>query len=201
MALESEHLVKLFFADHGRTQDALATLQATKAWALEQLDVFAEAVRAYLAGEGEFRQRAAVNMVGARFMVDFYAMVADWTDGASEVVAPGPITPTTPSRIGNSWRRSIGEPVLGRLRSDRRALAVILAAVRSVRPFAPASVVHGKAPPRRPAGRLSASATHPVCVMAAGSERSSAAAALAGRLAPAGRPNGCAPPCPGWRNP
>lgn len=62
MALESEYLVKLFFADHGRTQDALATLQATKAWALQQLDVFAEAARVYLAGEGAFRERAAVNM-------------------------------------------------------------------------------------------------------------------------------------------
>jgi PadR family transcriptional regulator, regulatory protein AphA len=93
MALESEHLVKLFFADHGRTQDALATLQATKAWALQQLDVFAEAARVYLAGEGAFRERAAVNMVGARFMVDFYAMVADWTDWANEVMASWPDHP------------------------------------------------------------------------------------------------------------
>jgi PadR family transcriptional regulator, regulatory protein AphA len=93
MALESEHLVKLFFADHGRTQDALATLEATKAWALEQLDVFAEAAHVYLAGKGEFRERAAVNMVGVRFMVDFYAMVADWADWASEVVASWPEHP------------------------------------------------------------------------------------------------------------
>ena len=93
MALESEYLVKLFFADHGRTQDALATLQATKAWALQQLDVFAEAARVYLAGEGAFRERAAVNMVGARFMVDFYALVADWTDWANEVMASWPAHP------------------------------------------------------------------------------------------------------------
>jgi PadR family transcriptional regulator, regulatory protein AphA len=93
MALESEHLVKLFFADHGRTRDALATLQATKGWALEQLDVFAEVARVYLAGKGEFRERAAVNMVVARFMVDFYALVADWTDWASEVVASWPDQP------------------------------------------------------------------------------------------------------------
>jgi DNA-binding PadR family transcriptional regulator len=90
MALESEHLVKLFFADHGRTQDALATLEATKAWAREQLDVFAEAAQVYLSGEGEFRERAAVNMVGARFMVDFYTMVVEWTDWASQLVASWP---------------------------------------------------------------------------------------------------------------
>jgi PadR family transcriptional regulator AphA len=93
ISLESEHLVKLFFADQGRTQDALATLDATRAWALEQLDVFAEAAGDYVAGGGEFRERAAVNAVGARFLVDFYAMVADWAEWATGVAGSWPERP------------------------------------------------------------------------------------------------------------
>lgn len=93
MALESEQLVKLFFADQGRTADARATLDATKTWAHEQLDIFAAAADSYLAGQGEFRERAAVNIVTARFMVDFYTMVADWADWAAEVMDTWPDHP------------------------------------------------------------------------------------------------------------
>jgi DNA-binding PadR family transcriptional regulator len=90
MALESEGLVKLFFADHGRTTAALATVQATREWALEQLDAFAEVSDAYLAGAGPFPERAAVNIVGARFMVDFYTAVVEWADWASTVLSSWP---------------------------------------------------------------------------------------------------------------
>ena len=93
VSIESEHLVKLVFADQGRSEDALATIDATRTWALAQLAVFAEAAGVYLAGEGEFRERTAVNVVGARFLVDFYSMVADWADWASEVAASWPEHP------------------------------------------------------------------------------------------------------------
>jgi DNA-binding PadR family transcriptional regulator len=93
VSLESEHLVKLFFADQGRSADARATIADTRAWALEQLAVFADVAGVYLAGEGEFRERAAVNVVGARFLVDFYAMVADWADWADEVTGSWPEHP------------------------------------------------------------------------------------------------------------
>jgi DNA-binding PadR family transcriptional regulator len=91
--LESEHLVKLFFADHGTTSDALATLASLGAWAEEQLEVFAEAAQGYLDGEGEFPDRAAVNVVTARFMVDFYALVADWSAFAADAMSSWPDDP------------------------------------------------------------------------------------------------------------
>jgi hypothetical protein len=60
---------------------------------LEHLDVFAEATSAYLTGEGPFPERVALNAVTARFMVNFYATVAEWADWASAVVATWPDDP------------------------------------------------------------------------------------------------------------
>lgn len=85
-SLEYEQLIKLFFADHGSKHDALATLQASRAWAEEQLDVFTQAARDYLAGHGPFPERSAVTSVSARFMVDFYEMVDRWAEWAAGVV-------------------------------------------------------------------------------------------------------------------
>jgi DNA-binding PadR family transcriptional regulator len=93
-SLDYEQLVKLFFADHGTKHDALATLEASKTWAAEQLDVFAAAARDYLAGRGPFPERSAVTSVGARFMVDFYAMVDRWADWATSVVQTWPDDPS-----------------------------------------------------------------------------------------------------------
>jgi hypothetical protein len=93
MLLESDHLVKLFFADHGRTQDALATIADLRLWAAEQLEVFAESADAYLAGDGGFPERMPVNVVTARFLVDFYATVANWTEWAEGVMAAWPDDP------------------------------------------------------------------------------------------------------------
>jgi DNA-binding PadR family transcriptional regulator len=92
-SLEYEQLVKLFFADFGSRDDALATLAAARAWAGAQLDVFTEAAREYLAGNGPFPQRSAVTSVGARFMVDFYELVDRWAGWAAEVVKQWPDDP------------------------------------------------------------------------------------------------------------
>jgi DNA-binding PadR family transcriptional regulator len=100
MALESEHLVKLFFADHGDTADALATVGAARAWAEEQLQEFAGVSRDYLEGEGPFPERAAVNVIGARFLVDFYATVVEWADWAESVMQDWP---ADPSQVEPDW--------------------------------------------------------------------------------------------------
>jgi DNA-binding PadR family transcriptional regulator len=93
-SLEYEHLIKLFFADHGSRDDALATLAASRAWADEQFDVFIDAARDYLAGRGPFPERSAVTAVGARFMVDFYDLVDRWADWAASVVQEWPEDPS-----------------------------------------------------------------------------------------------------------
>ncbi len=49
--------------------------------------------RAYLAGEGAFPQRAALNLLGGRFLTDYYAMVARWAEWAVDIVEDWPDDP------------------------------------------------------------------------------------------------------------
>jgi DNA-binding PadR family transcriptional regulator len=93
-SLEYEQLIKVFFADHGTREDTLATLEASRAWAAEQLDVFTEAAREYFAGRGPFPERSAVTSVSARFMVDFYEMVDRWASWAVGAVREWPDDPS-----------------------------------------------------------------------------------------------------------
>ena len=88
--LEFEQLVKIHFADSGTKADVVANLEATRAWVLEQNEENLAVARAYLAGEGPFPQRAALNQLPGRFLADFYVMVARWVDWASAVVATWP---------------------------------------------------------------------------------------------------------------
>jgi hypothetical protein len=46
--------------------------------------------RAYLEGHGSFPQRAALNHLGGRFLTDFYLMVANWVEWATDVVERWP---------------------------------------------------------------------------------------------------------------
>jgi PadR family transcriptional regulator AphA len=91
--LEVEQVLKLFFADHGSRADALATVTAARAWAKERNKDNRAVGEAYLAGEGAFQERVATNVVTARFLTDFYRMVAEWADWATEVVGKWPDDP------------------------------------------------------------------------------------------------------------
>lgn len=93
-SLESEQLTKLFFADQGKKEDALATLEAARTWAADEIIGFGEASRAYLVGEGAFPERIATNMVVGRFMIDFYGLVHRWAEWASEVIQEWPDDPS-----------------------------------------------------------------------------------------------------------
>ena len=92
--LESEQLTKLCFSDAGRKEDALATLDATAAWATEQLGIFAEAASEYLEGGGRFPERLATTVLGARFLVDFYLGTQRWAQWARSVVEQWPDDPS-----------------------------------------------------------------------------------------------------------
>jgi PadR family transcriptional regulator, regulatory protein AphA len=91
--LEFEGLLKLFLADHGGKDDALATLAAARAWAVERNTDNLAAARAYLDGTARFQDRAAVNSLVGSFLTDFYAMVADWSARAAELVSAWPDDP------------------------------------------------------------------------------------------------------------
>ncbi len=91
--LEFEQLLKIHLA-HGATTAAIRTnLAATLQWVHAQNEENLATARAYLAGEGPFPQRTAVNMLAGRFLTDFYAMVADWARWAARVVDDRPDDP------------------------------------------------------------------------------------------------------------
>ena len=91
--LEFEGLLKLFFGDHGSREAAQASVEAARTWAVERNAENLAAARAYLAQEGEFQERAAVNLLTGRFLTDYYAMVAAWAAWAGEIVARWPEDP------------------------------------------------------------------------------------------------------------
>ena len=88
--LEFEQLVKIHFADSGTTADVVANLEATRAWVADQNRENLATARAYLAGEGAFPQRAALNQLGGRFLTEFYLTVARWVEWATDVVRDWP---------------------------------------------------------------------------------------------------------------
>jgi DNA-binding PadR family transcriptional regulator len=89
-SLEFEQLTKIFLADQGTKADALATLDAARAWAASYMTGFADAARPYLSDDGPFPQRLAPNMVISRFLLDYYELVYRWSTWASEVVDSWP---------------------------------------------------------------------------------------------------------------
>ena len=93
--LEFEQLLKIHLADAGTTDDIRANLAATLAWVHEQNEENLAAARSYLAGEGAFPERAAINILMGRFLTDFYAMVDNWARWATETVRDWPDDPAT----------------------------------------------------------------------------------------------------------
>jgi DNA-binding PadR family transcriptional regulator len=91
--LEFEQLLKITFADSGTRDDVLAHLAATRAWARRENEENLATARAYLAGEGAFPQRAAVNQLGGMFLTEFYVMVDRWAQWATAVVQTWPEDP------------------------------------------------------------------------------------------------------------
>jgi DNA-binding PadR family transcriptional regulator len=91
--LESEQLLKLFFAEHGTTDQARATVAAIAAWAADQAGENIAVARSYLDGTGPFPERAAVLAVVGRLMTDFVDTIANWADWATSVLEEWPDSP------------------------------------------------------------------------------------------------------------
>jgi PadR family transcriptional regulator AphA len=93
IALEAEPLLRVFLADQGTRDDALATIDAARAWAEERNVGNLAAARAFLSGAAEFEDRSAPTMLVGAFLTDFYRLVADWADWAREQVEEWPDDP------------------------------------------------------------------------------------------------------------
>ena len=88
--LESEHLLKVFFAEHGTKADLLATLAQLRDWAEQRALDDARIASAYLAGEGPFPQRAAQLVLVGRYSADFADMTRRWAQWAEQLVEQWP---------------------------------------------------------------------------------------------------------------
>jgi PadR family transcriptional regulator, regulatory protein AphA len=84
--LEWEQLVKVFFSDHGTKADVLTTLEAALEWAQVRSAQTAAVGHEYLHQGGPFPKRSAQLNVSVRFLIDFYALVADWARWAQGIV-------------------------------------------------------------------------------------------------------------------
>jgi DNA-binding PadR family transcriptional regulator len=100
--LESEGLVRLLFADRTGPAAAGALLQTmasdANATAAQMVDVMED----YLATGGQFPQRAHVNVLIARFLVDFASMVDNWAEWSRAVVDDWPAEPSAHATVNDA---------------------------------------------------------------------------------------------------
>jgi len=84
--LESEGLVRVLLADIGSKDALLATLTTMRGDARAVAEQMEELLRGYLVGGGQFRERAHVNILIGRFLLDFGSMVDEWSRWAEGFV-------------------------------------------------------------------------------------------------------------------
>jgi DNA-binding PadR family transcriptional regulator len=85
--LEAEVLVRTFFADSGRKEDVLASLESARQHAITAQRDLAAMAQANLDGAAPFPERTSVGALGLRFVSDFHRLLEDWATWASAEVA------------------------------------------------------------------------------------------------------------------
>lgn len=91
--LESEHVLKVFFADGGTTADLRATLQGLRRWVRERSADNAQVGSSYLAGTGPYPERLPVLVLTSRFLDDYLEMTERWAGWADGIAATWPDHP------------------------------------------------------------------------------------------------------------
>ena len=89
-SLESEQLLKVFFAEHGTKRDLLATLAGIRDWAEAQRAVHIAVAQQYVAGEGPFPERTAITSLTGRFLFEFNETLRRWAGDALATVKGWP---------------------------------------------------------------------------------------------------------------
>jgi DNA-binding PadR family transcriptional regulator len=84
--LEFEHLVKVFFAEHGSRDDLLTTIRSAREWAEERFANSVEIPRGYLEGKGPFPERLPWLILTGQFISEFAEAVHRWAEWAEGVV-------------------------------------------------------------------------------------------------------------------
>ena len=89
-ALESEQVLKVFFADRGSKADLLATLSEVSEWARARCAESLAIGMQYAEGHGPYPERMAVLQLTSRFLTDFYILLDDWAAWAEAIAASWP---------------------------------------------------------------------------------------------------------------
>lgn len=90
---ESEHLLKVFYAENGSSDALLATLTELRAWVQNQSGPNVEVGSRYLAGIGAHPERLATLVLTGRFLDDYLELLDSWAAWAQSVVADWPADP------------------------------------------------------------------------------------------------------------
>jgi DNA-binding PadR family transcriptional regulator len=88
--LESEALLRVFFAEHGTKESLLATLVELERQALADRDQAVAQAAGYLDGTAPFPERIHVLGLFGKFMLDHTALLADWARWARAEVEAWP---------------------------------------------------------------------------------------------------------------
>jgi PadR family transcriptional regulator, regulatory protein AphA len=84
--LETEVLVRAFFAENGRTQDLVASLETAREQAVATQQELATMAQAWFEGNAPFPERVAVGALAMRFVADFHHLMEDWATWAAAQV-------------------------------------------------------------------------------------------------------------------
>ena len=90
---ESEHLLKVFYAENGSTDDIRATLHQLRTWAHGLTQQNIAVATSYLEGTGAYPERLPLLVLTGRFLDDQLEMIDRWARWATEVVADWPDQP------------------------------------------------------------------------------------------------------------
>jgi len=90
---ESEHLLKVFYAESGSSENVLATLANLRAWIHERTLHNVRVASSYLEGSGPYPERFGILVLTGRFLDDQLEMMDRWASWATEIVRSWPAEP------------------------------------------------------------------------------------------------------------
>jgi len=88
--LESEHLLKVFFAEQGTKENLQSTIATLREWAEQDVSMHAAIARSYLAGLGQFPERLAVVILTGRYLAELADMTRRWAEWATAAIESWP---------------------------------------------------------------------------------------------------------------
>ena len=113
--LESEALLRLFFAEHGTKEDLLATLAELEEQAQALRRQAVEQAGEYLAGTAPFPERIHILGLVGRFTLDHTALVAEWARWARAEVErwPGVDSAEVSPEVVRAFEAALAEEGVG----------------------------------------------------------------------------------------